>query len=469
MIISYIDQQFQRQSLIKGWSQARQRNIERARVAIVGSDYLSQMVLIGLAGMGFLNLAVIDNGRISRQNRDPLCIGSKNPGREKVYEVCKTLELINAQITTTPIYAKYAEAFLYRFNPDVVVHADNDSVIKQSCFAYAQKHSKVYIGASASGTRCDIVSWRPKTLIDLEKLIQKQFDAHKQGISSTCIAAGIVVDEIRRTRFKLKRGEIDLSSSNPITYNLNSISRTSTRDNLADVSSVKYANSRVLVVGAGAIGTYLALNLAVLGFGEIDIMDYDDIDITNLNRQFLFYKRIGEKKAKVMAERLRRINPSIRIGYYHKKFNRSTKAYLRKRKYDLIFSCVDNHITRKEINDLAIKLRIPVVNGATNAYSGNANIYLPGLTKCLDCQLDLYSGARRERQQQTNNSCLVQEPSVVVPNMVIGGLMAGEAQRILSSKRKYDLRGILNYSSGDTSPLFKSKYIPFRRRCSCGV
>lgn len=169
-----------------------------------------------------------------------------------------------------------------------------------------------------------------------------------------------------------------------------------------------------LVVGCGALGNFCASLLALEGARQIDLIDPDIIEQTNLNRQILLYGGIGKPKAIVLAERLRTIRPNLhctsKVRYFQDK-----DAH---QKYDCIFSCVDNVQARIQISNAAECYRVPLVNGGTSARMGNAKLYVPGKTQSIRKQNHLDALVNVQSQ-----SCREATPSVVIPNMIIGGLM----------------------------------------------
>ncbi|MBI5355028.1 MAG: ThiF family adenylyltransferase [Candidatus Aenigmarchaeota archaeon] len=222
-------------------------------------------------------------------------------------------------------------------------------------------------------------------------------------------------------------------SEDPIIYNKFSgiDGKEKTEENDTD-----YSGKKVLVVGAGALGNFVAMGLAELGVGKVDIIDDDTIEDTNLNRQILYYDSVGKGKAKTLARKTGYMNPGISINAFEKKFDENFDG-----NYDLIFDCVDNFATRALMSDFAARKKIPLVSGGTDWKGGQVAVYVPGKA-CLDCQMDLKKSAKKRDESQ---SCIyAPNPSVIFTNQAIAGMMVNEAVRIfentgiLRGRRGYD-------------------------------
>ena len=101
--------------------------------------------------------------------------------------------------------------------------------------------------------------------------------------------------------------------------------------------------SSACVVGLGGVGSYAAEALARAGVGHLTIVDFDDVCITNLNRQLhATRKTVGQKKAELMGERIRTINPKIDVRVLPLFYNRDTRDEVLDREYDLVLDCIDN-------------------------------------------------------------------------------------------------------------------------------
>lgn len=119
--------------------------------------------------------------------------------------------------------------------------------------------------------------------------------------------------------------------------------------------------STVFIAGAGGLGSPVAIYLAVAGIGHLKICDYDIIDISNLNRQILHdHSKIGSKKVISAMQALKRINSNIRITPIMEKINEKNVCDLLDG-VDIIIDCLDNLQTRHLLNDIALKMNIPLV------------------------------------------------------------------------------------------------------------
>lgn len=151
----------------------------------------------------------------------------------------------------------------------------------------------------------------------------------------------------------------------------------------------KLKRAKVLLVGAGGLGSPAAIYLAAAGVGTLRIVDSDVVSLGNLNRQILHWtKDIGRNKIDSAGEKLKEINPEIRVETVKVRLSEENGPELASG-YDLIVDAVDNVTTRYMLNKIAVEKNLPLFHGAVYGFQGQAMTILPGQTPCLMC---LYRG-----------------------------------------------------------------------------
>jgi len=149
----------------------------------------------------------------------------------------------------------------------------------------------------------------------------------------------------------------------------------------------KLLKSSVLIVGAGGLGSPVAIYLAALGIGKIGIVDYDKVEISNLARQIIFTNNdINKKKSSTAVNKLKQINPNIKFKSFEKKLSKKNINIIAK-DFDLIVDGSDNFRTRFLINDYSLMKKKILISGAINKFEGQ--VYTFNFSKkkspCLKC------------------------------------------------------------------------------------
>jgi len=157
----------------------------------------------------------------------------------------------------------------------------------------------------------------------------------------------------------------------------------SLRKELADSLST----CKVLVVGAGGIGCELLKNLVLTGFKNIEVIDLDTIDVSNLNRQFLFQKKhVGKSKAQVAKESALQFCPTANITAYHDSIMNPDYNVEFFRKFMLVMNALDNRAARNHVNRMCLAADIPLIESGTAGYLGQVTVIKKGMTECYECQ-----------------------------------------------------------------------------------
>ena len=147
----------------------------------------------------------------------------------------------------------------------------------------------------------------------------------------------------------------------------------------------KISNASVLCIGAGGLGSPALLYLAAAGVGRIGIVDFDDVDETNLQRQVLFAEsQRGENKTKAAKDRLSALNSTIEIQAYPEELTDQNAADLFK-DYDVIIDGTDNFAAKFLINDAALKTGKPFIYGSILGFNGQLSVFGAPDDPCYRC------------------------------------------------------------------------------------
>ena len=153
------------------------------------------------------------------------------------------------------------------------------------------------------------------------------------------------------------------------------------------IGQKKLLKSSVLIVGAGGLGSPIAIYLTALGIGKIGIVDKDNVEISNLSRQIIFETNdVNKNKSSAATSKLKKINPDIQFKSFNKNLTITNINQIAK-KFDLIVDGSDNFRTRFLINDYCLKNKKILVSGAISKFDGQ--VYTFNFSKkkspCLRC------------------------------------------------------------------------------------
>jgi adenylyltransferase/sulfurtransferase len=225
---------------------------------------------------------------------------------------------------------------------------------------------------------------------------------------------------------------------------------------IGEAGQTRLKHSSVLLVGTGGLGSPAALYLAAAGVGHLGLVDFDTVDLSNLQRQVLFgTAQIGQSKAEAARERLLQLNPTVQITVHN---TRLTAANARQlvAAFDVILDGTDRLATRYLVNDACVLERRPLVSAAIHRFEGQAMTWVPdGKTPCYRC---LFPAG----EQAVVPNCADAGVLGVLPG-VMGSLQATEAIKLLLNIGKPLLGRLLVYDALSLS----FQEFSFRRRTDC--
>jgi molybdopterin/thiamine biosynthesis adenylyltransferase len=392
-----IEERLDRQLRIKGWDQEA---LGSSQVGIVGDDdLLASLFVLSASALGINDLIVL----APRLDSDLVAIASKmnpkfnlaflkgyftHPALSDIFSGSRVLVDLSAYGLANKLAVDTAFAtgkplvrgFRYR----------NFRQYGLKIFTYVRGKEHEELGS----------------IISPNNLPQKRSD---DAVLDT-IAAGIALEEVKNLLLGWK------VSPDLITYG-------------AVRGTPNGSHPRALVVGAGALGNFVAMGLAYSGITGMTIMDPDRVEIANLNRQVFFYDAIGRGKAETLASR---INERFGAGakFAPGGFDRNTDIS----GFDAVFDCVDNFETRIIMSEKGRTGRKVVISGGTSATAGQVIVFDPAEDGPTPAELlglyEIVDSRKAEHVERSRASCrYVPDPSVIMTNQIVAGLMV-DAYRV---------------------------------------
>ncbi len=213
---------------------------------------------------------------------------------------------------------------------------------------------------------------------------------------------------------------------------------------VGEVGQQKLLDSKVLLLGAGGLGSPAALYLAAAGVGTLGIIDMDVVDASNLQRQILHnVDRIGERKVDSAKKTLTAMNPDVDVATYDVRLGADNVLDIIDG-YDVIVDGTDNFPTRYLVNDASLVKRIPVVHGSIFRFEGQATVFAPYVGPCYRCLIPEPPPA------ELAPSCAEAGVLGVLPG-IIGSIQALEAIKLLLGIGEPLIGRLLAYDSLEES------------------
>lgn len=205
------------------------------------------------------------------------------------------------------------------------------------------------------------------------------------------------------------------------------LSRYSRHISLPQVNRVgqqKLIQSQVLIIGIGGLGSPVALYLAAAGIGQLVLVDFDQVDLSNLQRQIVHHTtQIGQDKVISAHNQLQSLNPETQITTYAYRLEAEALQQLITT-VDIVVDCSDNFATRFAINAACVRHGIPLISAAVQRWSGQISVFLPAYSQS-PCYACLYPNLAAE-----DEAC--SETGVLAPVAgIIGSIQAVEVIKVL--------------------------------------
>jgi molybdopterin/thiamine biosynthesis adenylyltransferase/rhodanese-related sulfurtransferase len=193
---------------------------------------------------------------------------------------------------------------------------------------------------------------------------------------------------------------------------------------VGEEGQLRLLQSRVLLIGAGGLGSPASLYLAAAGVGTIGIVDDDAVDETNLQRQIVHStERLGESKAESAKRTIEALNPDVTVKVFRERLTSENVDGVLGEGWDVIVDGADNFPTRYLLNDASVWHRIPVVHGSIFRFEGQTTVFKPFEGPCYRCLFP------QPPPPELAPSCAEGGVLGVLPG-VIGSLQANEALKL---------------------------------------
>ena len=392
-----------RQLRIEGWNQ---HALENAKVGVVGDEnLLASLYIMSASALGINNLVVI--------------APSLN------HELIEIAKKLNLRFTLTHLEGYYthpvmAELFKgcnlivdlshYGLANKLLIEKgfrENIPIVRGFCYEKNAKQGlKVFSYLKGR-------EWQKlEQIVSTYNLPNNHFD---DGVLDI-ITIGIVLEETK-----------NLLMSQDVSDDLISYNR----------PKIKQSNDqpKILIVGSGALGIFVGLGLAYSGFRNLTFIDPDTVEVTNLNRQVLFYDAIGNSKAETLTERLNSIfnmDNKAQVLY----FDNDTDIA----PYDVVFDCVDNFESRILLSEKCKVLGKVIISGGTSPSAGQVVIYNPKDDDRTPAELlgmyDIVEKRHPETYQRERAACIYQpDPSVIMTNQIAAGFMVDSYRMLIDGQK----------------------------------
>jgi len=450
------DERYKRQMLL--WGEDGQKKLANARVAVVGLSAQGVYTALCLTSLGVGRVVLVD-GEDVEEGEMFLDMEVPRGARASCYP--DLLQRINSQVHIegypTCLNAKVDQLTLE--GTTAIVDATNSIRSKQLAIGFGnEKGIPVLSTSSRKGYTKLMLSNDFGPDLDPAGLMGA-FEGLPQDPLMALAMCGVTTEEVKKVIFQ----ELDQILREPVRYQLGEGYRFGFPQN-GEESPIPdekvYAGLNIaLFGGGGGLGNWGSIVAAQMGFGRVDIFDYDVFDSTNINRQVLAYDGIDQLKATHVAEKIVKMSKGRTQSTGHNKM--ILPGFETEGDYDLVFDFVDNIYTRALNSAYGVTQNVPLISAGALPKNARWDTHVADQTQCMDCLFDIYEKGRQEEMIRRASCAANPDPSVVMTNAIAAVLAMLESYSVFEpNKFGQPFNGEQTYrASGQkrfgTSPLAK--------------
>jgi len=406
------EDRYKRQTLL--WGKGGQAKLANSRVAVVGLGPQGVYTALCMAALGVGNIVLVDG---SETETGEMFLDMPLPTGLKARSYPELLGKINAQINIegypVTLESKIDQVALAGAN--VIVDATNSVRSKELAILYGKEKNIPVLSVSSKSGYTKLVFCDPKE--NNPEYLMPMFSSQEQDPLMALSMCGVTAEEVRKIIF----GEIQNIIRNPVRYVLGEGYRFGFPKNGKEAprpDKTLYENLSAAFLGGGALGCWGAIAGAMMGFGRLDVYDYDKFEPHNINRQVLAYDGIDKLKAGHIAKKISKMSRGKTKSTGHNML--ILPGFDPKTKYDVVFDFVDNRYTRAINSAYAVSHGIPLISAGALPASARWDTHVAGKTKCMGCLYNIYEEGRKEEMIRRASCAENPNPSVVMSNAVAG-------------------------------------------------
>ncbi len=409
------NERYKRQELL--WGSDGQAKLGSARVAVVGMDHQGAYAALCMASLGIGNLVLIDGEGIKKGQR---FLGETLQPGPRAAAYAAIIRKVNPQVKIetyqTDLESKIDQCTLTGAN--VIVDATNSQRSKSLAITYAREFKIPVLSTSSKYGYTKTMLCKPEN--DDPAYLMPMFEGKKQDELMALVMCGVVTEEVRKLVFN----EVENFLKSPVRYRLGNGYRFGFLEENEEVPQFDkdlMKNMKIALFGGGALTNWGAIAASLLGFGVVDIYDYDTFEPHNINRQVLGYDGIGNAKATHIAKKIKAMTKGQTQSTGYNML--LTPGFKTEKQYDLVFDMVDNSYTRAVNTAYALTNDVPMISAGALPFAARSITQVNGKTTCFACIYDIFKKGMEEEMIK-RASCVSNPNASVVMSNAIGATMA---------------------------------------------